>query len=150
MKKVEFTAETLSEMTMNLLVKRLSEESPYLSNSEYGNGILEVIYNFNSVPKVTDRFSVIKQSDGEFAISFPRRKYEKNLLTKNIRTLYYVIQQYLSTRVVPQGKIIFEFNNGVIDGFQVINEGTYKDLARTGKSDLDLDEILFGEEDDEE
>lgn len=151
MKKVAFTAEELSEMTMNLLINRLTEESPYLSNPDYGNGVLEVIYNFNSGPRVIDRFSILKQSDGELTITFPKRKYDMDLLTQNIKILYNVIQQYLSTRVVPQGKLIFEFKNGIIDSAQVTNEGTYKDLVRTGgKPKLNLDDILFGDEEDNE
>jgi hypothetical protein len=150
MKQVELTSKDLGEMTMDLLVKRLSEESPHLSNPEHGNGILEIIYNFNSAPKISDRFSIVMQSGGEIKISFPARTYCKTLLKKNIESLYYVVQTYLNTRVVPQGRITVEFKNGIINGVYVNNEGTYKDLERTGKSKIDLDDILFGDEEGEE
>jgi hypothetical protein len=60
--------------------------------------------------------------------------------------LYNIVQKYLSTREIPQGKLTVEFLHGIIVNCYVNNEGTYKDIERTGKSKMDLDEILFDEE----
>ncbi|EFV75026.1 MULTISPECIES: hypothetical protein [Cytobacillus] len=146
--KVKLTSEELCEMTMDLIVKRLSEESPHLSNPEYGHGSLEIVFTFNSVPRVIDSYSVIKASEGEFTISFPSKKYNELLLKNNIRMLYNIVQKYLSTREVPQGKLTVEFSGGIIINCYVNNEGTYRDIARNGKPKLDLDDILFGDEED--
>jgi hypothetical protein len=136
-------------MTMDLLVKRLSEESPHLSNLEYGHGVLEIVYAFNSVPRLIDSYSVIRANGGEISISFPSKDYDNVLLKNNIRMLYNIVQKYLSTREIPQGKLTVEFSQGIIVNCYVNNEGTYKDIERTGKSKIDLDEILFDEEDEE-
>jgi hypothetical protein len=143
----KLTTQDLSDMTMDLLVKRLSEESPHLSNPDHGFGILEIVYNFNSAPRISDRYSIIKNSGGEFEVSFPVKKYDEKLLKKNIKMLYYIVNQYLSTRVIPQGKLTIEFSHGIIISCDVNNEGTYKDLERTGRPKMGLDDILFDEED---
>lgn len=148
MNKVELTNKQLSEMTMDLLVRRLSEESPHLCSHEHGNGILEIFFKFNDVPKVSDRFSLIKQCGDELKVTFPARKYDPLLFKNNIRILHYVIQKYLAIRVVPQGRIKVEFRNGVISDFELINEGTYKDMLRLGKPKLCLDDILFSDDDE--
>lgn len=150
MKQADFNNSNLGEMTMDLLLKRLAEESPHLSSPQYGNGELEIIYSFNNVPRVIDSFSVINESNGKRKVSFPARKYDKTLLEKNIQTLYHIVQTYLSTRVIPQGKITVQFNNGIVSDCKLSNDGSYRDLVRTGKSKIDLDEILFGEEENEE
>jgi hypothetical protein len=150
MKKTEYTNEQLVDMTMEMLIKRLSEESPHLSNPESGNGNLEIVYNFNAAPRINDRYSILRNSGGEFKFKFPPREYDKKCFTKNIESLYYVVQTYLSTRVVPQGKIIVEFKNGIIDGLDLNNEGTYQDLTRIGKPKINLDDILFSDEEGEE
>lgn len=148
MKPVELTNEQLCDMTMDLLIKRLSEESPHLSSPEHGNGVLEIIFGFNSVPRVCDRYSIVKDSEGDLKISFPVRSYDKKMLRSNIRNLYFVVQNYISSRVVPQGKIIVNFKNGRVDDFQINNEGTYRDIERTGKPKISLDDILFGDEEE--
>jgi hypothetical protein len=145
----KLTSEQLCDMTMDLLVKRLSEESPHLSNPEYGYGKLEIIFTFNSEPRVIDSFSVIKAREGEISVLFPSKKYDVLLLKNNIRMLYNIVQKYLSTRQIPQGKLTFEFSQGIIKNCYVNNEGTYRDVTRKGKPKLDLDEILFGEEGEE-
>jgi hypothetical protein len=149
-KKTEYTNDQLVDMTMEMLIKRLSEESPHLSNPESGNGILEIVYNFNAAPRINDRYSILRNSGGEFKFKFPLREFDKKCFTKNIESLYYVVQTYLSTRVVPQGKIIVEFKNGIIDGLDLNNEGTYQDLTRIGKPKINLDDILFSDEEGEE
>lgn len=150
MKKNEYTNEQLVDMTMDMLIKRLSEESPHLSNPDSGKGILEIIYNFNAAPKVNDRYSIIKSCVGELQFKFPSKTYDKKCFNKNIELLYFVVQSYLSTRVVPQGKIIIEFLNGTINDINLNNEGTYSDLQRIGKPKIKLDDILFGDEEDAE
>lgn len=137
----------LQEMTMDLIIKRLSEESPHLSNTTYGNGVLEIVYAYNAVPRINDRFSIIKQGLGEdMKVSFPDRRYDEQKLKQNIRLIYYIVSQYLSTRLIPQGRLTIEFINGAIADCYINNEGTYNDLLRTGKPKLDLDDILFEEE----
>ncbi|QOK30061.1 hypothetical protein IIE26_27215 (plasmid) [Cytobacillus oceanisediminis] len=142
------TSNQLCDMTMDLLVKRLSEESPHFSNPEFGYGKIEIVYAFNSVPRLIDSYSIINDCEGEILISFPSKKYDALLLKNNIRMLYNIVQKYLSTREIPQGKLTIEFSKGIIINCYVNNEGTYKDIERTGKPKLDLDDILFGDDDE--
>ena len=149
MKKTDFTAEQLSDMTMELLIKRLTEESPHLSNPEHGHGILEIIYNFNSAPRISDRYSIVSNSGGEFKVLFPSKSYNEVYLKNNISSLYYIVSRYLATRIVPQGKLTIEFQSGKITSCVVNNEGTYNDMQRSGKPKFNLDDFLFDEEDEE-
>lgn len=146
----KFSAQDLIDMTTELLVKRLCEESPHLSNPEHGHGILEITYNYNSAPKISDRYSIIKKIGKEMKISFPTKTYDKDLLKENLNMLYYIVNQYLSARSIPQGKLTIEFKDGHVNACTVNNEGTYKDLERTGKPKMLIDDILFGDEEDEE
>ncbi|RTR26588.1 hypothetical protein EKG37_21200 [Robertmurraya yapensis] len=151
MKKNEivYTAETLNDMTMELLIKRLTEESPHLSSPEHGHGILEIIYTFNSPPRISDKYSIISNSGGDFEVLFPTKNYDELFLKNNIRYLYYIITRYLATRIVPQGKLTVEFQNGKIINCTVNNEGTYKDLERSGKPKLNIDDFLSDDEEEE-
>jgi hypothetical protein len=150
MKRTEYSNEQLVDMTMDMLIKRLSEESPHLSNPDTGNGVLEIVYNFNAAPKLNDLFSIIKSCGGELKFKFPSKTYDKKCFKKNIEVLYYVVQSYLSTRVVPQGRIIVEFQQGIVNDLKFKNEGTYLDMQRIGKPKMKLDDILFGDEEEEE
>ncbi len=149
-KKTEFTNEELLNMTMELVAKRLTEESPHLCNAEHGFGVLEINYRFNAGPRVNDRFSVIRRSSEGIKVTFPTKKFDKVLLKNNINTLFYVVSQYLTMRIVPQGTLTFVFEGGVIIDCNVNNEGSYKDLERVGRPDFNLDDFLFGEDEEEE
>ncbi|MFT0139193.1 hypothetical protein ACEK07_30250 [Alcanivoracaceae bacterium MT1] len=147
MKKPELTTENLCNMTMELLIKRLTEESPHLCNEETGNGVLEIIYNFNTTPKIVDSFSVLNNvNKGEMKLTFPRRSFNKILLKENIRSLYFIVHHYLSTRVVPQGRIKIEFQGGGLCNVAITNEGTYADLQRSGRPKFKLDDLLYEED----
>lgn len=149
MKKNQFTNQELLDMTMDLLMLRLAEESPHLSNPSHGQGSLDIVFGFNSAPRVCDRYSIINKNDGELKISFPAKAFDEVCLKHNIKHLYYIVSQYLSTRIVPQGRLMVEFTNGMVTACYVNNEGTYNDLQRNGKPKYNLDDFLFDDEEDE-
>lgn len=150
MSQYQFTNQELVDMTMDLLLKRLTEESPHLSSPTHGHGKLEIVYNYKSVPKLIDSYSIIKENGAEVSISFPTKQYDEVHLKNNVRILYNIVQKYISIREIPQGRLAVVFEKGKIVDCYVNNEGTYNDIKRTGKPKVELDDILFDDEEEED
>lgn len=142
---------TLIDQTMTLIGNYLLREAPFLSHPESGNGTLAIVFNFKNEPKLEHTFEtkmIVK--NGREHITFPKNEHDEKLFKRNYESLYMIVNNYITSRVVASGIVTAIFENGKIINFQFKNSFLYRDISKYGKAAYTLEIDMYDDENEEE